>query len=108
MGAFDSLMEKYGDDLNELKQKFEASGLGKKLDSWIGTGDNEPITADEVKQGLGQDKIDEIAQTTGRSADEVADELSRELPRAVNAATPEGTIPSATELRKTISGTFSR
>jgi uncharacterized protein YidB (DUF937 family) len=92
MGTFDGLMKKYGDDLNELKSKFQASGFGKKIDSWIGTGANEPITADEVKQGIGQDAIDEIAQATGMSSDDVAEELSRELPRAVDAATPTGEI----------------
>ena len=92
MGALDSLMEKYGDDLNQLKTKFESSGLGDKVRSWIGTGENDPITSDEVKQGLGQDEIDRLAQQSGKSADDVANELSRELPRAVNEATPNGQI----------------
>jgi uncharacterized protein YidB (DUF937 family) len=92
MGTFDDLMKKYGDDLNGLKKKFESSGLGQKIDSWIGTGQNEPITAEEVKQGLGQDELDRMAQESGRSADELADELSRELPRAVDEATPTGQI----------------
>ena len=92
MGAFDSLMEKYGDDLEELKRKFDSSGLGDKVKSWIGTGENEPISRDEIRQGLGQDEIDRIAQQSGKSSDEVADELSRELPRAVDAATPTGQI----------------
>ena len=95
MRAFDSLMERYGDDLDELKRKFESSGLGDKVKSWIGTGENEPISRDEIKHGLGQDEIDRIAQQSGKSSDEVADELSRELPRAVDEATPTGQLPTA-------------
>jgi uncharacterized protein YidB (DUF937 family) len=92
MAALDSLMEKYGDDLNELKRKFESSGLGDKVKSWIGTGENDPITADEVKQGLGEDEVHQLAEQSGRSPDDVADELSRELPRAVDEATPSGQV----------------
>ena len=92
MGALDSLMEKYGDDLNELKTKFESSGLGDNVRSWIGTGENDTITAEDVKRGLGQDEIDRLAEQSGRSADDVASELSRDLPRAVDETTPTGQI----------------
>lgn len=92
MGALDSLMQKYGDDLNGLVDRFRSSGLGEKVESWIGMGDNETITRDEIKQGLGEDEIDRLAQESGKSADEVADELSRELPTAVDKATPTGQI----------------
>ena len=95
MKALDSLMEKYGDDLNGLVDKFRSSGLGEKVESWIGTGQNEAITRDEIKRGFGQDEIDRIARESGKSSDEVADELSRELPRAVDEATPTGQIPTA-------------
>ena len=88
MKALDSLMEKYGDDLNGLVDMFRSSGLGDKVESWIGTGQNEEITPEEIKQGFGQDEIDRIAQQSGKSSDEVANELSRELPRAVDEVTP--------------------
>jgi uncharacterized protein YidB (DUF937 family) len=94
VGTLDKMMEKYGDDLNGLVEKFRSSGLGDKVESWIGTGQNEQISKDEVKRGLGQDEIDRIAQESGKSADEVADELSRELPRAVDEATPTGQVPT--------------
>ena len=95
MGTLDKMMEKYGDDLNGLVEKFRSSGLGEKVESWIGTGQNEQITKEEVTRGLGQDEIDRMAQESGKSSDEVADELSRELPRAVDEATPTGQIPTA-------------
>ena len=46
MGTLDKLMEKYGDDLDGLVEKFRSSGLGDKVESWIGTGQNEQISKD--------------------------------------------------------------
>jgi uncharacterized protein YidB (DUF937 family) len=88
--ALDSVIEKYGDDLNELVDRFTSSGLGDKVSWWVGTGENETITPDELQQGLGQDEIDRIARATGRSADEVAGELALALPGAIDDATPMG------------------
>jgi uncharacterized protein YidB (DUF937 family) len=105
MGTLDSLMSKYGDDLSELVQKFESSGFGEKVKSWIGTGENEAISRDEVKQAFGQDEIDRFAQEAGVQPDEFADTVSRELPGAVDRATPQGSIPS---VEKAASGAFDR
>jgi uncharacterized protein YidB (DUF937 family) len=96
MGTLDSLMGKYKDDLNGLVEKFESSGLGEKVKSWIGTGENDTIDRDEVKQAFGEDEIDRYAREAGVSSDEYADEVARELPRAVDTATPEGRIPETT------------
>ena len=105
MGTLDSLMSKYGDDLNELVAKFESSGFGQKVKSWIGTGENESISPDEVKQAFGQDEIDRLATEAGVQPDEFADKVSRELPAAIDKATPDGTIPTR---EKAASGAFDR
>jgi uncharacterized protein YidB (DUF937 family) len=108
MGALDSLMKNFNDDLDRLKSRFEASGLGKKIESWIGKGENEQISAGEVKQALGQDELDRVARETGVDADQAADELARELPSAVDEATPEGRIPSLDEVKQRLSGLLGR
>ena len=105
MGTLDSLMSKYGDDLNELVAKFESSGLGEKVKSWIGTGENESISPDQVKRAFGSDEIDHLAQEAGVHPDEFADTVSRELPGAIDRATPQGVIPS---VQKAASGAFDR
>ena len=105
MGTLDSLMSKYGDDLNELVAKFESSGFGEKVKSWIGTGENETISSDEVKQAFGQDEIDHLAAEAGVKSDEFADKVSRELPGAIDKATPQGFIPS---VEKAGTGAFDR
>ena len=105
MGTLDSLMDKYGDDINGLVSKFESSGFGDKVKSWIGTGENEPISRDEVKQTFGKDEIDRLAQEAGIQPDEFADQLSRNLPAAIDKATPQGVIPSG---EKAATGAFNR
>ena len=60
MGTIESLLDEHVGDLNNLVGKFEASGLGDKVKSWIGTGPNESIGADDIKRALGP-KVGEIA-----------------------------------------------
>ena len=82
--------------LSALKSKFEASGFGDKVQSWIGKGDNEPVSKDEVKSALGED-VRRISAESGASEDEVASGLANVLPDAVDRATPEGRLPEAGE-----------
>jgi uncharacterized protein YidB (DUF937 family) len=105
MGLLDSLVEKYGGDLNQLVSKFEAAGLGDKIKSWISTGQNESISKDEIKQALGDD-VQDVAQREGVDADEAAEKLANELPDAVDKATPDGSIPSVDEVKKALAGLF--
>ena len=94
MATVDSLLEKYRDDLNGLVQRFESSGLGEKVKSWIGTGPNESISADQIKSALGSE-LDQLAAKIGIGKDEAADELAESLPNAIDKATPTGSLPSS-------------
>lgn len=94
MATSDSLLEKYHDDLGALVGKFQASGLGEKVKSWIGMGENESISADEIKNALGSE-LDELAAKAGIGRDEAADDLAQTLPNAVDTATPTGSIAGA-------------
>ncbi len=97
MAASDSLLEKYRGDLDELVGKFDSSGLGEKIRSWIGTGPNDSINAEEIKNTLGSE-LDELAAKIGLARDEAADELARDLPSAVDEATPMGTVDDRTTI----------
>jgi uncharacterized protein YidB (DUF937 family) len=77
-----------------LVQKFEQCGLGNVVGSWIGTGQNLPISADQLRNVLGSDAIGQIAQQLGLSHEEVAGQLSQALPEVVDQATPEGQLPA--------------
>jgi uncharacterized protein YidB (DUF937 family) len=88
------LLQDHDGDLNKLVGKFESSGLGDKVKSWLGTGPNESIAADDVKKALGP-KVGEIAAKLGIGEDEAAEEVARTLPDAVDKASPNGSLSEA-------------
>jgi uncharacterized protein YidB (DUF937 family) len=79
--------------LGGLVDAFKKAGLGEKADSWVGTGQNEPVTAPEVEKGVGRDVIDDLAAQTGLSRDELLKRLSEVLPGMVDKMTPGGKVP---------------
>jgi uncharacterized protein YidB (DUF937 family) len=88
------LKELVGDiDLNSLKQKFEASGLGDKVQSWISTGPNTPATAEDIKKTIDPDKLQAFADKQGVDVDTAAQRVADVLPDAVDKLTPEGKVP---------------
>ena len=103
MGALDSLLEEHGGDLKSLVGKFESSGLGDKVKSWVGTGPNESIGVDDVKRALGP-KVGQLAAKLGIGEDEAAQELAQTLPDAVDKATPDGSFAGAGQTQTTGAG----
>ena len=103
MGMFDSLLKEHGDDLTKLVKKFDDAGLGDKIKSWISTGENKPVSADEIKQALGPDEIERVARQEGIEPDQAAEKLASDLPGAVDKATPDGSIPGVEEVKKVLS-----
>jgi len=89
-------LDEHGGDLTQLVGKFESSGLGDKVKSWVGTGPNESLEVDDVKRALGP-KVNEIASKLGIGEDQAAEELAQTLPAAIDKATPDGTLPATGE-----------
>lgn len=79
--------------LSGLVQQFGSRGLGDIVNSWVGTGQNMPISPGQVQQGLGTDVVNQLATKVGVPADQVSALLARFLPQAVDRLTPEGKIP---------------
>jgi len=77
-----------------LVQSFNRSGLGPLVASWIGTGQNLPISPEQLQQVLGQGKIGQIAQSVGLQPEQVSAQLSQLLPHVVDKVTPDGQIPA--------------
>ncbi len=82
--------------LGDLMDQFRNAGLGKKADSWVATGRNEPLEEDEVGKALGPDLLDTLARQTGLDRAELIKRLSQVLPEAVDKMTPEGRLPPRT------------
>jgi uncharacterized protein YidB (DUF937 family) len=80
--------------LNSLVDSFTKNGLGDVVSSWIGTGQNLPISPDQVVKGLGQQQVGQIASKVGLPTDQVSKLLAQVLPNAVDKITPGGSIPT--------------
>ena len=77
-----------------LLAKFQQAGMGQQAQSWIGTGQNMPISADALSQIFGQGQLGQIAQQLGMSHEQVASGLAQSLPQVVDHMTPGGEIPA--------------
>ena len=83
-----------GGGLGDLIGKFTRGGMGDVIGSWIGPGQNAPISGDQLSNVLGSDTISDLAAQLGVSNDEAAGQLSQVLPEAVDRLTPQGHAPA--------------
>jgi len=72
--------------------KFQQAGFGQQAGSWVGTGQNMPITADQLKQVLGGGSIGALAQQFGLSHGDAMGGLAQALPQVIDKLTPTGQI----------------
>lgn len=86
-----------GAGLSGIVKQFTEKGLGDVVSSWVGKGENAPVSPEEVKNVFGDDSIDEIASKTGLDKKEVTGQLSDILPQVVDKLTPDGKIPESNE-----------
>ena len=79
--------------LGGLTQKFQQAGLGDMVRSWIGSGQNQPVSGDQLSHVLGPDAITSLAEKLGVSPAAAADQLSSVLPGLIDQLTPNGQAP---------------
>lgn len=86
--------------LSGLLQQFQASGLGHLADSWVGTGQNLPISADQVQSALGSEQMRQMAAKVGLDPDALAGKLAEYLPQVIDKITPNGSVPEQSTLQQ--------
>jgi uncharacterized protein YidB (DUF937 family) len=92
--VINGLIEKHG-GVQGIVAQLEQQGLGGTVRSWVGSGANQPITADQIHQAFGSDVVKELAAKVGLSPDVLAGKLSQVLPQAIDKLTPAGAVPKA-------------
>jgi uncharacterized protein YidB (DUF937 family) len=75
-----------------LLQQLQQSGLGPQVASWLGNGQNLPVSADQLKSALGDQHLRQLATQLGLPVDQLLGELSQHLPGAVDHMSPNGTL----------------
>jgi len=86
--------------LGGLVNKLQQGGLGDVVNSWVGSGQNQPVLPGQLGSALGPGVIKTLSQMTGVSEDELTKQLSQVLPGVVNGLTPNGRLPTVAELSK--------
>jgi uncharacterized protein YidB (DUF937 family) len=81
--------------LGGLAAKFQQAGLGDAMGSWIGTGENQAVSGDQMTSALGDNTISDLASKLGMSQGDAAGQLSQILPGLINHLTPNGQAPTS-------------
>lgn len=77
-----------------LTEKFNQAGLGNVISSWIGHGENLPISADQIASVLGDGTLEKIATQLGIDPAQASSQLSQVLPGLIDKLTPNGAAPA--------------
>ena len=80
--------------LGALLQQLQQGCLGDAAQSWVSTGPNLPVSADQLQSALGADRIDALAQQVGLPASDLSSQLAQFLPQVVDQLTPGGQLPA--------------
>jgi uncharacterized protein YidB (DUF937 family) len=79
--------------LSAIVAKLQQAGFGDQVKSWIGNGQNLPITAEQLQQVLGSDAVKQLAAKFNIPVDQLAKVLAQQLPIVVDHASPDGRLP---------------
>ncbi len=90
--------------LQGLVQSFHDKGMGGVVSSWVGNGQNLPISADQIHQVLGSDQVKALAEKAGVSPDTAASTLAQLLPGIVDKLTPNGQVPEHSNVMEMATG----
>jgi len=88
--------------LSDLLNQFQQSGHSDTANSWVGNGPNKSISANDLANALGADKINELMSQSGLSRDDLLQGLSEHLPEVINQLDPEGRLPSEQEASRMV------
>lgn len=84
--------------LQNLINAFHQAGLADIVQSWIGTGQNLPISAAQIQQALSGGQLQQLADAAGISHEGAASHLAEFLPGIIDHLTPHGQVPEAGDI----------
>jgi uncharacterized protein YidB (DUF937 family) len=84
--------------LGDLLRQFQQSGHGDTANSWVSADPNKPISPGDLATALGADQINGLMAQSGLSREELLSGLSQQLPEVINHLTPDGRLPTESEL----------
>jgi uncharacterized protein YidB (DUF937 family) len=91
LGTLSGLLAQSG-GLQGLASKFSQSGQGDAFSSWVGMGENQPVSSNQIQQALGSDQIRAIATKMGVDPNLASQFLAEYLPKIIDKLTPTGKV----------------
>lgn len=93
VGALLQMVNNHPGGFSGLLQTFQEKGLGGVASSWVGTGANQAITAEQIQSVLGNEHIQAFAAKAGISPEQASAKIAEYLPQVVDKLTPNGQLP---------------
>jgi uncharacterized protein YidB (DUF937 family) len=90
--------DKQSGGLPGLIQRFQQHGLGDQVASWVGKGQNLPVSGGQIEEALGSEKVERLARDAGCSKEQVSNGLAENLPQIIDKLTPDGQLPEGDAL----------
>ena len=84
--------------LGDLLKQLQQGGQSEAANSWVGPGQNKPVSPGDLAKALGADQIEGLTSQSGLSRDELLNGLSQYLPKVIDHLTPDGRLPTEDEL----------
>jgi uncharacterized protein YidB (DUF937 family) len=84
--------------LGDLLKQLQQNGHGETANSWVSPGPNKQIAPNDLAGALGVDQINGLMSQTGLSREDLLSGLSRQLPGVIDHLTPDGRVPTESEL----------
>lgn len=98
------MLDKFG-GIEGVLAKFKESGLADVVATWVGNGENAPVSPNQITNALGADTIAEIAGKFGLSTETLSGQLAQHLPNVIDKMTPKGEVNNnSTDLLGTVLG----
>lgn len=93
-GGIDNVQQLFGGGgLQGIVGTLNNHGMGQQVQSWIGTGQNQPVSGNDIQRAVDPAQLQQMAQQQGMSTDEFSNHVAQALPDMVDQATPEGMVP---------------
>jgi uncharacterized protein YidB (DUF937 family) len=107
-GALSAIMEYINSPqvggISGLQQMFQQKGLGGVVNSWVGTGQNLPVSADQLQNVLHSGALEQVAAKAGIDPSQLTSMMSTLLPHVVDKLTPNGQVPDSGALAQLMKG----